>query len=137
MDGLQEGDILRYDGIYWVNTVPEDSMTNDDVLAVVSEVGYLTELAITDIPGGLYPQITGIGDYIEVGSMVELGKDTYISGDLYMGGTVGTLLFPIETKTPKKMFRGSKSTKTMILKTCIFQACSETWCRRETCANPN
>ena len=85
VDGLSEGQLLRYDGTNWVNS-NETVLTESDIAAIADEKGFLQVVSNDVIVEGVYDSITGIGGKITVSPNIELGDDVNITGELNVEG---------------------------------------------------
>ena len=118
INALNKNDIIVYDGELWRNSQFPTIFNEDDIVQIIINNDFLQSIAITDIPGGKYPQITGIGDEISIDASVNLNKNTFISDDLYVSGLIGATSAPInEIYSEKFNFSRSCSYKKKINKT--------------------
>ena len=94
ISGVNEGDVLRFNGANWVNG--EDRVLSaEDVNEIVSDRGYLTEVNGSALEAGAYDQITGIGGKIDVNPVIRLKDDVVIDGSLSVG-RIGMSLMPVD-----------------------------------------
>ena len=94
ISGVNEGDVLRFNGANWVNG--EDRVLSaEDVNEIVSDRGYLTEVNGSALEAGAYDQITGIGGKIDVNPVIRLKDDVMIDGSLSVG-RIGMSLMPVD-----------------------------------------
>ena len=87
VDGLSEGQLLRYDGTNWVNS-DESLLTESDIAAIADEKGFLQVVSNDAVIEGEYDNIIGIGGKITVSPNIELDDDVNITGTLNVMGNV-------------------------------------------------
>ena len=87
IDGLSEGQLLRYDGTNWVNS-EETSLTEADIADIAGEKGFLQVVSNDAVIEGEYDNILGIGGKITVSPNIELDDDVNITGTLNVMGNV-------------------------------------------------
>ena len=89
VSGINEGEILGYDGNRWVN-VEDQKLSEADVDAIVSAQGYLKEIGANAISEGEYNQIKGIGGTIKTDPYIQLKDDVVVDGGLSVVGDIGS-----------------------------------------------
>ena len=92
-DIVNAGDILVFDGNYWVSTA-DMRLDVDSINNLIESKGYLTEVTMSDLPVGEYDQIVGIGEKIRVTDKLYLNDSVLITGNLIITGDIGD---PIST----------------------------------------
>ena len=115
INALNKNDIIVYDGELWRNSQFPTIFNEDDIVQIIINNDFLQSIAITDIPGGKYPQITGIGDDISIDASVNLNKNTFISDDLYVSGLIGATSAPINEIYSEKFNFSSDNSSINIL----------------------
>lgn len=85
LEGLNEGEILGYDGNRWVN-VSDQKLSEADVDAIVSEKGYLKEIGTSELQEGEYDQIKGIGGVIKTSPYIQVKQCGDCGRGLEYGG---------------------------------------------------
>ena len=89
------GDLLTFAGDLWRNEASA-GLTTAGVEEVLTSYNYKLTVGIADLVTGNYDQITGIGNQIEIASMININNNVAITGDLKVTVDLGSKWFPIE-----------------------------------------
>ena len=86
--GLNEGDILGYNGSEWTN-VTDESLSKRDIDKIVRNKGYLKEVGMNTMGEGEYEEIQGIGGKIRVVDGIEMSGQVMVQGGVKVSGEMG------------------------------------------------
>ena len=113
VSGINEGEILGYDGNRWVN-VEDQKLSEADVDAIVSAQGYLKEIGANAISEGEYNQIKGIGGTIKTDPYIQLKDDVVVDGGLSVVGDIGSSAGPVRKAYVREMMIKGEEDEVMI-----------------------
>ena len=89
------GDLLTFAGDFWRNEASA-GLTAAGVEEVLASYNYKLTVGVGDLVTGNYDQISGIGNQIEIASMININNNVAITGDLKVTVDLGSKWFPIE-----------------------------------------
>ena len=95
LDGIKEGDLIKFNGIKWENVV-DHSMNSGEVGELLESKEYIQEFSIEDLKAGNYPAIIGMGATIRIASdAVYLMDNVEVAGNLLVFGNIGRYDHPV------------------------------------------
>ena len=111
--GINEGEVLKYSLRYrtWQNK-DDEVLTKENIRQIMGEKGYLKDLGMSALSGGMYEQIKGVGGTIRVKNdddLIEINSKARIQNDLILEADMGTAIDPINQLYVQEINIGERS----------------------------
>ena len=91
-------------------------LTKENIRQIMAEKGYLKDLGMSALSGGMYEQIKGVGGTIRVKNdddLIEIKSKARIQNDLILEADMGTAIAPINQLYVQEINIGRNQFKTL------------------------